>query len=162
MEQQQAEGERGEGAAGGRQQADATAQVHDLEQEAAAVGVGEQQPLLGRAQLALEQAVMGLDLAAGEGVLARALDQRVGGGGEVLAVFFGDRLGVLQALGVEQDAVLLPFDGPQLDLVELDEDVGRRVIVDKETVSQQEALALIDRAVRDATNGRFGGPTSPR
>ncbi|KRD07922.1 TetR family transcriptional regulator [Mycobacterium sp. Root265] len=44
----------------------------------------------------------------------------------------------------------------------IDEDVGRRVIVDKEKVSQQEALALIDRAVRDATNGRFGGPTSPR
>jgi AcrR family transcriptional regulator len=44
----------------------------------------------------------------------------------------------------------------------IDEDVGRRVIVDKEQVSQQEALALIDRAVRDATNGRFGGPTSPR
>lgn len=44
----------------------------------------------------------------------------------------------------------------------IDEDVGRRVIVDKEKVSQEEALALIDRAVRDATNGRFGGPTSPR
>lgn len=44
----------------------------------------------------------------------------------------------------------------------IDEDVGRRVIVDKEKVSQQEALALIDRAVRDATNGRFGGPISPR
>jgi hypothetical protein len=44
----------------------------------------------------------------------------------------------------------------------IDEDVGRRVIVDKEKVSQSEALALIDRAVRDATNGRFGGPTSPR
>jgi len=44
----------------------------------------------------------------------------------------------------------------------IDEDVGRRVIVDKEKVSQQEALSLIDRAVRDATNGRFGGPTSPR
>lgn len=42
----------------------------------------------------------------------------------------------------------------------IDEDVGRRVIVDKETVSQQEALALIDRAVRDATNGRFGGPVA--
>ncbi len=42
----------------------------------------------------------------------------------------------------------------------IDEDVGRRVIVDKEKVSQEEALALIDRAVRDATNGRFGGPTS--
>lgn len=44
----------------------------------------------------------------------------------------------------------------------IDEDVGRRVIVDKEKVSQEEALALIDRAVRDATNGRFGGPTCPR
>lgn len=43
----------------------------------------------------------------------------------------------------------------------IDEDVGRRVIIDKETVSQQEALALIDRAVRDATNGRFGGPVEP-
>lgn len=42
----------------------------------------------------------------------------------------------------------------------IDEAVGRRVIVDKETVSQQEALALIDRAVRDATNGRFGGPVA--
>lgn len=47
----------------------------------------------------------------------------------------------------------------------IDEDVGRRVIIDKETVSQQEALALIDRAIREATNGRLGGPvaaTSPR
>lgn len=45
----------------------------------------------------------------------------------------------------------------------IDEDVGRRVIVDKEKVSQEEALALIDQAVRDVTNGRFGGPvTSPR
>ena len=43
----------------------------------------------------------------------------------------------------------------------IDEDVGRRVIVDKEKVSQEEALALIDRAVRDATNGRFGGPVEP-
>lgn len=43
----------------------------------------------------------------------------------------------------------------------IDEDVGRRIIVDKEKVSQQEALALIDRAVRDATNGRFGGPVEP-
>lgn len=43
----------------------------------------------------------------------------------------------------------------------IDEDVGRRVIVDKEKVSQQEALTLIDRAVRDATNGRFGGPVEP-
>ncbi|WP_396884751.1 TetR/AcrR family transcriptional regulator [Mycobacterium sp. SMC-8] len=40
----------------------------------------------------------------------------------------------------------------------IDEDVGRRVILEDETVSQEEALDLIDRAVRDATNGRFGGP----
>ncbi len=43
----------------------------------------------------------------------------------------------------------------------VDEDVGRRVIVDKENVSQQEALSLIDRAIRDATNGRLGGPVAP-
>ncbi|GAB7066257.1 TetR/AcrR family transcriptional regulator [Mycolicibacterium hodleri] len=43
----------------------------------------------------------------------------------------------------------------------VDEDVGRRVIVEKERVSQQEALALVDRAIRDATNGRLGGPVEP-
>lgn len=43
----------------------------------------------------------------------------------------------------------------------IDEDVGHRVIVDKQTVSQEEALALIDQAVRDATNGRLGGPVEP-
>ncbi|KQY08376.1 TetR family transcriptional regulator [Mycobacterium sp. Root135] len=43
----------------------------------------------------------------------------------------------------------------------VDEDVGRRAIVEKEKVSQQEALALIDRAIRDATNGRLGGPVEP-
>lgn len=43
----------------------------------------------------------------------------------------------------------------------VDEDVGRRVIVDDEKVSQQEALNLIDRAIRDATNGRLGGPVRP-
>jgi AcrR family transcriptional regulator len=43
----------------------------------------------------------------------------------------------------------------------VDEDVGRRAIVDKEKVTQQEALALIDRAIRDATNGRLGGPVEP-
>lgn len=42
----------------------------------------------------------------------------------------------------------------------VDEDVGRRTIVEKEKVSQQEALALVDRAIRDATNGRLGGPVS--
>ena len=41
----------------------------------------------------------------------------------------------------------------------VDEDVGRRVIVDKEKVTQEEALALVDRAIRYATNGRLGGPT---
>lgn len=43
----------------------------------------------------------------------------------------------------------------------VDEDVGRRVIVDKEKVTQQEALDLIDQAIRDATNGRLGGPVEP-
>lgn len=43
----------------------------------------------------------------------------------------------------------------------VDEDVGRRAIVEKERVSQQEALALVDRAIRDATNGRLGGPVEP-
>jgi AcrR family transcriptional regulator len=43
----------------------------------------------------------------------------------------------------------------------VDEDVGRRAIIDKEKVTQQEALALIDRAIRDATNGRLGGPVEP-
>ncbi|MBI5341502.1 MAG: TetR family transcriptional regulator [Mycolicibacterium rufum] len=40
----------------------------------------------------------------------------------------------------------------------VDEDVGRRAILEKEKVTQQEALALVDRAIRDATNGRLGGP----
>ncbi|MGE2737450.1 TetR/AcrR family transcriptional regulator [Mycolicibacterium vaccae] len=40
----------------------------------------------------------------------------------------------------------------------VDEDVGRRAIVEKEKVTQEEALALIDRAIHDATNGRLGGP----
>jgi AcrR family transcriptional regulator len=43
----------------------------------------------------------------------------------------------------------------------VDEDVGRRAIIDRERVTQQEALALIDRAIRDATNGRLGGPVKP-
>jgi len=43
----------------------------------------------------------------------------------------------------------------------VDEDVGRRAIVDKERVTEQEALALVDRAIRDATNGRLGGPVAP-
>ncbi|MGV9800735.1 TetR/AcrR family transcriptional regulator [Mycobacterium sp. NPDC003449] len=43
----------------------------------------------------------------------------------------------------------------------VDEDVSRTVIVDKQKVSQQEALALMDRAIREATNGRLGGPVEP-
>ena len=35
------------------------------------------------------------------------------------------------------------------------------VVVDENEVSQSEALALIDRAIRDATNGRLGGPVTP-
>ncbi|ANI42843.1 TetR/AcrR family transcriptional regulator [Mycolicibacterium vaccae] len=42
----------------------------------------------------------------------------------------------------------------------IDEEVGRRVIIDNEKVSQAEALDMIDRAVTDATNGRFGGPVA--
>jgi AcrR family transcriptional regulator len=40
----------------------------------------------------------------------------------------------------------------------VDEDVSTAVIVHKQEVSQQETLALIDRAILDATNGRLGGP----
>lgn len=42
----------------------------------------------------------------------------------------------------------------------VDEDVGRRAILEKEHITQQEALALVDRAIRDATNGRLGGPVT--
>lgn len=40
----------------------------------------------------------------------------------------------------------------------VDEDVSRAVIVEEKVVTAQEALALIDRAIREATNGRLGGP----
>ncbi|MEZ0341983.1 TetR/AcrR family transcriptional regulator [Mycobacterium sp. pV006] len=40
----------------------------------------------------------------------------------------------------------------------VDEDVSRAVIVEEKAVTAQEALALIDRAIREATNGRLGGP----
>ena len=40
----------------------------------------------------------------------------------------------------------------------IDEDVGYRAIVEKEKITQQQALAMIDRAIRDATNGQLGGP----
>jgi AcrR family transcriptional regulator len=43
----------------------------------------------------------------------------------------------------------------------VDEDVSRAIVVDKREFTQQEVLALIDRAIRDATNGRLGGPVTP-
>ncbi len=43
----------------------------------------------------------------------------------------------------------------------IDEDVSRAVVVDEQKVTQSEALALIDRAIREATNGRLGGPLEP-
>jgi AcrR family transcriptional regulator len=43
----------------------------------------------------------------------------------------------------------------------IDEDVSRAVVVDAQKVTQSEALALIDRAIREATNGRLGGPLEP-
>lgn len=43
----------------------------------------------------------------------------------------------------------------------IDEDVGRRAILEKEKITQEQALALVDRAIRDATNGRLGGPVAP-
>lgn len=42
----------------------------------------------------------------------------------------------------------------------IDEDVSKSVVVDKRKVTQGETLSLIDRAIRDATNGRLGGPVS--
>jgi AcrR family transcriptional regulator len=43
----------------------------------------------------------------------------------------------------------------------IDEDVSRAVVVDENKVTQSEALSLIDRAIREATNGRLGGPVEP-
>jgi AcrR family transcriptional regulator len=40
----------------------------------------------------------------------------------------------------------------------VDEEVSRAIVIDKREVTQDEALALIDRAIRDATNDRLGGP----
>jgi hypothetical protein len=40
----------------------------------------------------------------------------------------------------------------------IDEDVSKTVIVEGKKVTQPEALALMDRAIREATNGRLGGP----
>ena len=44
----------------------------------------------------------------------------------------------------------------------VDEDVSRAIVVDEREVTQQEALSLIDRAIREATNGRLGGPIGCR
>jgi hypothetical protein len=43
----------------------------------------------------------------------------------------------------------------------IDEDVSKAVVVDENVVTQSEALSLIDRAIREATNGRLGGPVEP-
>lgn len=43
----------------------------------------------------------------------------------------------------------------------VDEDVSRAIIVDKREVTSGEAMALIDSAIVDATNGRLGGPVRP-
>lgn len=43
----------------------------------------------------------------------------------------------------------------------VDEDVSIAVVLHKQEVSPQETLALIDRAILDATNGRLGGPVGP-
>jgi hypothetical protein len=42
----------------------------------------------------------------------------------------------------------------------VDEDVSTAVVVHGKQVSEQETLALIDRAILDATNGRLGGPVT--
>lgn len=42
----------------------------------------------------------------------------------------------------------------------VDEDVSRAVIIDGENVTAEQTLALIDRAIREATNGRLGGPVT--
>ncbi len=43
----------------------------------------------------------------------------------------------------------------------VDEEVSRAIVVDKREVTSEQALALIDRAIRDATNDRLGGPVEP-
>jgi AcrR family transcriptional regulator len=43
----------------------------------------------------------------------------------------------------------------------VDEEVSRAIVVDKRSVTSEQALALIDRAIRDATNDRLGGPVEP-
>lgn len=43
----------------------------------------------------------------------------------------------------------------------IDEEVSVAVIVHKQNVTQAEGLALMDRAITEATNGRLGGPVVP-
>lgn len=43
----------------------------------------------------------------------------------------------------------------------IDEDVSRAIVIDGRSVTPQDALGLIDRAILDATNGRLGGPITP-
>ncbi|MCV7318759.1 TetR/AcrR family transcriptional regulator [Mycolicibacterium confluentis] len=42
----------------------------------------------------------------------------------------------------------------------VDEDVSRAVVIDGKKVTAEQTLALIDRAIREATNGRLGGPVT--
>ncbi len=42
----------------------------------------------------------------------------------------------------------------------VDEEVSVAIVVHERDVGRQDALALIDRAIRDATNGRLGGPVN--
>lgn len=42
----------------------------------------------------------------------------------------------------------------------VDEDVSRAIVCDNLKVTAEDALALIDRAIREATNGRLGGPVT--
>jgi hypothetical protein len=51
------------------------------------------------------------------------------------------------------------FDNVERTLALADDGWGDVVSVD--SYYQQEALALIDQAIRDATNGRLGGPVEP-
>lgn len=44
----------------------------------------------------------------------------------------------------------------------VDEDVSTAVVLHHRKIDQQEALAMIDRAILDATNGRLGGPVKAR
>ncbi len=43
----------------------------------------------------------------------------------------------------------------------VDEEVSRAIVVERREVTSEETLALIDRAIRDATNDRLGGPVEP-